>query len=55
MSEPKASLSNYLLIIVAIILVLSIVLLYKYEEIKELSIIFVLLVISSVILLKYYD
>jgi|NOAtaT_7_FD_contig_31_3406965_length_587_multi_4_in_0_out_0_1 hypothetical protein len=47
--------SGPLLIVVAILLVLAIILLWKAHDLKTLGLVFVLLVSSSVILLKYFE
>ena len=47
--------SNSLLFISIFLIILSIILLYKYDGFAELSVVFLLLVFASVILLRYYD
>jgi LPXTG-motif cell wall-anchored protein len=47
--------NNFLLIIAGLLILVSIFLLWKYEEFKELSLIFVIQVVVGLILLRYYD
>jgi LPXTG-motif cell wall-anchored protein len=47
--------NNFLLIIAGLLIVVSIFLLWKYEDFKELALVFVIQVVIGLMLLRYYD
>ena len=46
---------DYLLFVVIFLLLIAVILLWKYDSFRELSIVFFILVIVAVILFRYYD
>ena len=47
--------NNFIILISALLLLVSIFLLWKYEDFKELAMVFLLLIIVGVMLLRYYN
>ncbi len=53
--SDKSSKNNFIIIISGLILLVSIFLVWKFNEFKELMMVFLLLVIVAMMLLRYYD
>jgi uncharacterized membrane protein len=51
----QSSQNNFIVLIAALLLLISIFLLWKYEEFRELSIVFLILMVVGVMLLRYYE
>jgi hypothetical protein len=47
--------NNFIILISGLLLLVSIFLLWKFEEFRELSMVFLLLMIVGVMLLRYYN
>ena len=47
--------NNFLLIIAGLLILVSIFLLWKYQDFKELALVFVIQVVIGLMLLRYYD
>jgi hypothetical protein len=51
----ESSQNNFIILISALLLLVSIFLLWKFESFKELALVFLILMIVGVMLLRYYN
>ncbi len=54
MAQPSSK-NNFIIIVAGLLLVVSIFLIWKFNEFRELAMVFLLLIIVAMMLLRYYD